>query len=212
MSKNRSWADPPYVKNHGNKRKSHQIWFFGSDPLIGAVTTIWAVGYNSDSTSFTTNLTSLRIGIIIIAVNSYDISELELQALREIVTISQSWNYKHWNKYLQCLIVGITIITRNSYNISDCNQTLAPPFPSTKIHVFLVNLQLNHDVDHASFAPAGSPMTWSGSGFVGASAGSWARKRRTSSPIPRACSGGGEGLDREWGSVRGRLPQSRPLP
>jgi hypothetical protein len=37
------------------------------------------------------NLTSLRIGIIIIAANSYDISEMELQALREIVTISQSW-------------------------------------------------------------------------------------------------------------------------
>jgi hypothetical protein len=42
------------------------------------------------------NLTSLRIGITIIAAaNSYDISELELQALREIVTISQSWNYKY---------------------------------------------------------------------------------------------------------------------
>jgi hypothetical protein len=68
------------------------------------------------------NLTSLRIGITIIAVNSYDISELELQVLREIVTISQSRNYKHCYKYLQCLIVGITIIARNSYNISDCKQ------------------------------------------------------------------------------------------
>jgi hypothetical protein len=68
------------------------------------------------------NLTSLRIGIIIIAANSYDISELELQALREIVTISQSWNYKQCYKYLQCLIVEITIIARNSYNISDCNS------------------------------------------------------------------------------------------
>jgi hypothetical protein len=36
------------------------------------------------------NLTSLRIEITIIAANSYDISELELQALEEIVTISQS--------------------------------------------------------------------------------------------------------------------------
>jgi hypothetical protein len=86
------------------------------------------------------NLTSLRIGITIIAANSYDISELELQPLREIVTISQSWNYKHWNKYLQCLIVGIIIIMRNSYNILDCNQTLALPFSSTKIQAFLVNL------------------------------------------------------------------------
>jgi hypothetical protein len=57
--------------------------------------------------------------------NSYNISELELQALREIVTISQNWNYKHCYNYLQCLIVGITIIARNSYNISYCNQTLA---------------------------------------------------------------------------------------
>jgi hypothetical protein len=63
------------------------------------------------------NLTNLIIGITIIAANSYDMSELELQALREIVTISQSWNYKHWNKYLQCLIVGLTIIARYSYNI-----------------------------------------------------------------------------------------------
>jgi hypothetical protein len=68
------------------------------------------------------NLTSLRIGITIIVGNSYDISDLKLQALREIVTISQSWNYKHCYKYLQCLIVGITIIARNSYNISDCKQ------------------------------------------------------------------------------------------
>jgi hypothetical protein len=66
------------------------------------------------------NLTSFRIGITIIAANSYDISELKLQALQEIVIISQSWNYKHCYKYLQCLIVGIIIIARNSYNISDC--------------------------------------------------------------------------------------------
>jgi hypothetical protein len=85
------------------------------------------------------NSTSLRIGITIIAANSYDISELELQSLREIVTISQSWNYKHCYKYLQCLIVRIAIIAENSYNISDCNQTLAPPFSITKIHAFLVN-------------------------------------------------------------------------
>jgi hypothetical protein len=70
------------------------------------------------------NLTSLRIGITIIAANSYDISELELQTLREIVTIYQSWNYKHCYKYLQCLIVKITIIARNSYNISDCKQRI----------------------------------------------------------------------------------------
>jgi hypothetical protein len=68
------------------------------------------------------NLTSLRIRITIIAANSYDISELELQTLQEIVTISQSWNYKHCYKYLQCLIVGIAIIARNSYNILDCKQ------------------------------------------------------------------------------------------
>jgi hypothetical protein len=55
------------------------------------------------------NLTSLRIEITIIAAaNSYDISELELQTLREIVTISQSWNYKHCEKYLQYLKDGIT--------------------------------------------------------------------------------------------------------
>jgi hypothetical protein len=59
--------------------------------------------------------------------------------LREIVTISQSWNYKHCYKYLQCLIVEITTIAGNSYNISDCNQTLTPSFSSTKIHAFLVN-------------------------------------------------------------------------
>jgi hypothetical protein len=41
--------------------------------------------------------------------------------------------------YLQYLIVGITIIAGNSYNISDCNQTLAPPFSSTKIYAFLAN-------------------------------------------------------------------------
>jgi hypothetical protein len=85
------------------------------------------------------NLTSLRIGITIIAVNSYDISELELQALQEIVTIPQNWNYKHCYRYLQCLILGIIIIAGNSYNILDCNQTLAPPFSSTKIHAFLTN-------------------------------------------------------------------------
>jgi hypothetical protein len=70
------------------------------------------------------NLTSLRIRITIIATNSYDISELKLQALREIVIISQSWNYKYCYKYLQCLIVRITIIARNSYNISDCKQRI----------------------------------------------------------------------------------------
>jgi hypothetical protein len=88
---------------------------------------------------FTTNSTSLRIAITIIAANSYDISVLELQSLREIVTISQSWNYKHCHKYFECLIVRITIIAGNSYNISDCKQTLAPPFSSTKIHAFLAN-------------------------------------------------------------------------
>jgi hypothetical protein len=117
---------------------------------------------------FTSNLTSLRIGITIIVGNSYDISELELQALREIITISQSWNYKHCYKYLQCLVVGITIIARNNYNISYCNQTPAPPFSSTKIHAFLVNLQLNHDVDRASFTPAGSLMTWSRKAYIDA--------------------------------------------
>jgi hypothetical protein len=114
------------------------------------------------------NLTSLRIRITIIVGNSYDISELELQALREIVIISQSWNYKHCYKYLQCLIVGITIIMRNSYNISDCNQTLAPPFSSTKNHAFLTNLQLNHDADRASFTPARSPTTWSEKAYIDA--------------------------------------------
>jgi hypothetical protein len=70
--------------------------------------------------------------------------------------------------YLQCLIVGITIITRNSYNVSDCNQTLAPSFFSTKIHAFLVNLQLNHNADRASFTPARSPTTWSGKAYIDA--------------------------------------------
>jgi hypothetical protein len=115
---------PLREKNHGKNYIRSD--FLGSDTLIIAVTIIWAVGYNSNSTLFTMNLNSLRIGITIIATNSYGISELQLQALREIVTISQSWNYKHRYNYLQCIIVGITIIrARNSYNISDCNQTLA---------------------------------------------------------------------------------------
>jgi hypothetical protein len=112
-----------------------------------------AVSYNSDSTSFTTNLTSLRIEITIIAVNNYDILELELQALEQVFAMSH---------------IGITIIVRNSYNISYCNETLALPFSVTKIHAFLVNLQLNHDADHASFAPAGSLMTWSGKAYIDA--------------------------------------------
>jgi hypothetical protein len=73
---------PPCVKKKitkKRKRKSHD--FFGYDPLIDTVPTIGPVGYNGDSTSFTTNLTSLRIRITIITANSYDISELELQAL-----------------------------------------------------------------------------------------------------------------------------------
>jgi 3-methyladenine DNA glycosylase AlkD len=132
LSENRSWSDLHTRKNHIRSD------FVRSDSLIDTVTIIWAVGYNSDSTSFTTNLTSLRIGITIItmnltslkiritiiATNSYDISELELQALREIVTISKSWNYKYCYKYLQCLIVRITIIARNNYNISDYKQSI----------------------------------------------------------------------------------------
>jgi hypothetical protein len=57
------------------KKENHIRSDFLSGPLIGAVTTI------GDSTSFTTNLTSLTIGITIIIANSYDVSELELQAL-----------------------------------------------------------------------------------------------------------------------------------
>jgi hypothetical protein len=57
---------------------------------------------------------------------------------------------------------------RNSYNISDCNQTLVPPFSITKIHAFLVNLQLNHGADRASSAPVGSPMTCSGKAYIDA--------------------------------------------
>jgi hypothetical protein len=87
LSENRSWADSPCVKRITEK-ENHIRSKFLSGSLIDAVTTIWAVGYNGDSTSFTTNLTGLRIEITITTANSYDITELELQALREIVTIS----------------------------------------------------------------------------------------------------------------------------
>jgi hypothetical protein len=78
LSENRSWTDLLREKNHGKKENHIRSDFLGSDPLISAVITIWAVGYNGDSTLFTTNLTSLRIRIririTIIAANSYDIS------------------------------------------------------------------------------------------------------------------------------------------
>jgi hypothetical protein len=38
-----------------------------------------------------------KTGITVIATNSYNISNLKLQALQSIVTISQIRNYKHWN-------------------------------------------------------------------------------------------------------------------
>jgi hypothetical protein len=77
-------------KNHRKKENHVRSEFYGSVPLINAVTIIWAVGYNGDNTSFATYLTCLRVEITSIAINSYDISELKLQALWEIVTIPQS--------------------------------------------------------------------------------------------------------------------------
>jgi hypothetical protein len=40
---------------------------------------------------------ALKTGITVIVTNSYNIYDLKLQTLQSIVTITQIWNYKHWN-------------------------------------------------------------------------------------------------------------------
>jgi hypothetical protein len=50
------------------KKENHvRFGFYGSVPLINAVTIILAVGYNGASTSFATYLTCLRVEITNIA-------------------------------------------------------------------------------------------------------------------------------------------------
>jgi hypothetical protein len=51
---------------------------------------------------------------------------LELYALQQIVTISQIYNYKHYNQPLQYFIFQITNIATNNYNISYCKSPMQP--------------------------------------------------------------------------------------
>jgi hypothetical protein len=72
---------------------------------------------------------------------------LELQSLREIVTISQSWNYNHCNKYLQCLIVGITLRRNGDEGPADVRSSRrSTPRPMDAPYTALATDEEVHDL------------------------------------------------------------------
>jgi hypothetical protein len=129
----------PLCRKKLQKKENHvRSEFCGSVPLISAVTTFWAVGYNGDSTSFATYLTCLTDIQILIVVVIVMMLKIHFKLLQTQLQMHSLLIVIHCNNSCNCntikITFSITIFSIHDYNTQ--NSQLQSEFTSTIFSIY----------------------------------------------------------------------------